>query len=767
MFLSPSSALREPEKPIYPGKSLMTDEIRVLWLQPGKWTDPIVCELNNVCLGTVEYRALSYVWGSRFNMRSIRLNGRNYPVTLNLETALRHLRVKYKDGLVLWVDALCINQADSEERTRQVEIMGRIYELCRECLVYLGQSLDGNPGATTEPAPVLDFGAIDIYAQTCRNMETQRNRTLHDVFEFFHKLSNSKHFHETLPLRIEHQGAEIESGNHNDLKIRSVFFEALRMFMHAPFTPWWSRIWTVQEVALPPHVILSYGTITAPWTMFSKAANEYKIHSNTCCREFIRGLPRDQERVVSNSFETISAIQDLRLRYHANRSQSTHLSLLDLLSQFRDRRASDPRDKVYALLSMARLLPGLDLLAPDYSLSEAEVFRIATLVSIYSTKSLSVFSTELGRKFRSDLASWVPDWGAPGGHLYRSRANMIKHYKASMEEATPASIVPIEGAKLRLRATRITTVERVGEIMWGEDPSYSRKTLNQWFYLWLEQLCVPEDERPSKTGENRKPSQRIYMYEFWKAMCADVIQEHITTGSTRKVQPDDMSAFETWAKYSSLSPFSTRENRELASNWSSKAELWSLFLSTWPTEINDEEPNAPNEYIPSHLEDLDAAYNAIHDLMQFPEPDILEFRSGDRKSSFDWRTLYLTVYQALRDHYGADTCLYSDREKSQIPSIERSISIATLSRRLIYGSLAIGLGPADMAVGDEICLLPGGKTPFILRPRGFTTRLQKGEEGMYETVDRYRYEIIGDCYVDGWMDGMTHGPRPVFDIELV
>ena len=106
MFLSPSSALREPEKPIYPGKSLRTDEIRVLWLQPGKWADPIVCELTNTRLGAVEYRALSYAWGSRFDMRPIRLNGCAYSVTLNLESALKHLRVKYKDGLYLWVDAL-------------------------------------------------------------------------------------------------------------------------------------------------------------------------------------------------------------------------------------------------------------------------------------------------------------------------------------------------------------------------------------------------------------------------------------------------------------------------------------------------------------------------------------------------------------------------------------------------------------------------------------------------------------------------------------
>ena len=106
MFLSPSGALRVPTKPKYPGKPLQADEIRILSLQPGAWADPMICELTTAQLGTVEYRALSYVWGSRLNKRSVRLNGRDYPVTLNLESALKHLREKYKDGLVLWVDAL-------------------------------------------------------------------------------------------------------------------------------------------------------------------------------------------------------------------------------------------------------------------------------------------------------------------------------------------------------------------------------------------------------------------------------------------------------------------------------------------------------------------------------------------------------------------------------------------------------------------------------------------------------------------------------------
>jgi hypothetical protein len=93
---------------IYPGKPLQQDEIRLVKLQPGTWTDTIVCELTNVRLEVARYHALSYVCGSPRIIRPIQLNGHVYSVTVNLESALKHLREKYKDGLVLWVDALYV-----------------------------------------------------------------------------------------------------------------------------------------------------------------------------------------------------------------------------------------------------------------------------------------------------------------------------------------------------------------------------------------------------------------------------------------------------------------------------------------------------------------------------------------------------------------------------------------------------------------------------------------------------------------------------------
>jgi len=107
MFLSPDSA-RKKDAATYPGLPLQGNHIRVVRLLPGRWTEPIRCELSNVNIEVAKYRALSYVWGSQRVTRSIRLDGRVYPVTVNLEGALRHLREAYKAGLDLWIDALYV-----------------------------------------------------------------------------------------------------------------------------------------------------------------------------------------------------------------------------------------------------------------------------------------------------------------------------------------------------------------------------------------------------------------------------------------------------------------------------------------------------------------------------------------------------------------------------------------------------------------------------------------------------------------------------------
>lgn len=59
------------------------------------------------------------------------------PVTRNLDEALRRFRYKHKETVV-WVDAVCIDQSNTEERGHQVGIMGKIYRRAENVVAWLG-----------------------------------------------------------------------------------------------------------------------------------------------------------------------------------------------------------------------------------------------------------------------------------------------------------------------------------------------------------------------------------------------------------------------------------------------------------------------------------------------------------------------------------------------------------------------------------------------------------------------------------------------------
>jgi len=94
------------------------------------------------------------------------------------------------------------------------------------------------------------------------------------------------------------------------------------------------------------------------------------------------------------------------------------------------------------------------------------------------------------------------------------------------------------------------------------------------------------------------------------------------------------------------------------------------------------------------------------------------------------------------DAYGPNIDV-SVQERSLVSDIDRSMCVRTLSRRLNIGEDYAGLGPAGTSVGDDVFLLSAGKTPFVLRRH----------KDQRETEPAPRYEMIGDCYVQEWMDG--------------
>ncbi|KAH7086568.1 heterokaryon incompatibility protein-domain-containing protein [Paraphoma chrysanthemicola] len=87
-----------------------------------------------------EYRCLSYVWGKSNDCQPITLNGQLFNVRQNLHDFLDHASQSAISGPI-WIDAVCIDQANVAERGHQVQRMGDIYSRAQEVMIWLGKHI--------------------------------------------------------------------------------------------------------------------------------------------------------------------------------------------------------------------------------------------------------------------------------------------------------------------------------------------------------------------------------------------------------------------------------------------------------------------------------------------------------------------------------------------------------------------------------------------------------------------------------------------------
>lgn len=93
------------------------------------------------------FAALSYVWGEYSEIpNTIRCGSHEFPITKNCDDALRSLRGFY-GPITIWVDAICINQQDEEEKTNQIHLMEEIYTWAHTVYAWLGEGSQGTDRA--------------------------------------------------------------------------------------------------------------------------------------------------------------------------------------------------------------------------------------------------------------------------------------------------------------------------------------------------------------------------------------------------------------------------------------------------------------------------------------------------------------------------------------------------------------------------------------------------------------------------------------------
>jgi len=154
-------------------------QFRLLWVYPAEFDTPIRCEIFTSIVDDADFEAISYTWadetGDDSKSSTILMNSVPFQVTRNCEMALKRVRARdIFTKICIWVDAICIDQTNLNERGHQVQLMPLIYSRARTVLVYIGESARNSSWAMR----ALESGTIaknpSIAASALRDLFARR-----------------------------------------------------------------------------------------------------------------------------------------------------------------------------------------------------------------------------------------------------------------------------------------------------------------------------------------------------------------------------------------------------------------------------------------------------------------------------------------------------------------------------------------------------------------------------------------------------------------
>ncbi|KAI4941406.1 hypothetical protein J4E86_010438 [Alternaria arbusti] len=125
----------------YEALPLSHGEIRVLEVAPSRGRGIVKCTMKRISLldnPVPVYETISYCWGPPRARSIMRLNGHRIRVPASSEAAIKRMRLNDRPR-VLWIDAICIDQSSTTERSAQVAFMATVYSAAKHNLIYLGE----------------------------------------------------------------------------------------------------------------------------------------------------------------------------------------------------------------------------------------------------------------------------------------------------------------------------------------------------------------------------------------------------------------------------------------------------------------------------------------------------------------------------------------------------------------------------------------------------------------------------------------------------
>ncbi|KAK8204600.1 hypothetical protein M8818_005038 [Zalaria obscura] len=413
-------------------------QTRLLLLEPGVLDEPLVAGLHVVHFIPVvglwdekantriqDYKALSYVWGKPLFTEPLQCDGVVLGITKSLATALRALRSLDKVEPI-WADAVCINQLDDVEKSSHIGRIFNIFQNAAQVIAWMG-------------APGVETGHLLKYCQD--------------------------HAHEAnlqeMRLKVDTVG-DWSWGRRTDRSppTPAVFRAVSEMATH----PWTNRVWIRQEVHAARHIVFRWSDSTAiKW--------EGLVHVFDQCMD----LPG--EGTLGGS--PLSKFIDMKAGTRRDGGRFPEMpsddgeNIVSLLDSALTCEATNPRDRIYALLGMSSVertthqhllerWKDSPMLLVDYQRSISKVFQDFTKYLMNSDANISCLrlTTFTARHRAMALPSWTVDWSG----INQTNVDWKGYINASKRRLGPVRLGwqnPTETGTIQLRGYAISCVERI------------------------------------------------------------------------------------------------------------------------------------------------------------------------------------------------------------------------------------------------------------------------------------------------------------------
>lgn len=614
-------------------------------------------------LSCPDFIALSYVWGTDPPDRIIIINDQKRHVQRNLHSALEYF-ARIETSSYLWADAICIDQADEEEKAHVVQHMGDIFKRASKVYAWLEPRWNERMGSTGGIIDNLEYFGSLFWQQSGAGPDQKLSQV---------SLNLSDVFTRCLPVLKQKFSA-------NDPTI-GVSGLAYTTFSNNPY---WQRIWVLQEAYLARDLWFYYGTKSISARTLSGAFvlleqwHKYVVSGHETSPALSRQQPSRQLHPSNSPYFP----EMYRLIIYTSIYPAEVVSLRVAMANFcikefpRGSRATDPRDMIYGLLGFATErekglsspIPCLQHLSTnrpatpeyikaDYTKTVQQTYRDVTRALIAHGFGDLLSWSQRTEKRIPNLPTWVPDFSAT---IYEPLCSQgqAKPWFPRFSAGASRPVVLYDSDEydddiLSLLGLTLDKISHVGT-------------------LWYPRVSPGYDHNGALGGANMPA--RSASYQDIGVMLHEIRQY---------ASPGFSFGTETSGHYASADV-----DEDIACRIACADQL----------VLNTKLSRAPS----------------------------------------DLRSYYKLALDAIGN------CLDEDSDdENEIPTQARSY-IETMLRWVKKRAFRtekgyVGLGPGEAQAGDAVVLFPGFSAPYVLR------RFQHYRDRVYE--------VVGECYVDGLMDG--------------